>query len=227
VFSCFGGENFINATKSPSHKETLKWLLNYYSGEMSEKDFEILFKSQFTSLCNLAFTLVKNADTAKDVVQQVFIKLWQKQQDLNIRGPIEAYIYRMVINTSFNHIEKEKKYVRLEYQSVQSFELPNETKDNSNALADREIKVRKAIAELPPQCQTVFSLSRFDNLSNKEIAEHLGISVKTVEKHITVALKSLRITLKPLMNSELAIFILFMAVKFIIQQVGFLVFFLS
>jgi RNA polymerase sigma-70 factor, ECF subfamily len=194
---------------------------------MSEKDFEILFKSQFSSLCNLAFTVVKNADTAKDVVQQVFIKLWQKQQDLNIRGPVEAYIYRMVINTSLNHIEKEKKYVRLEYQSVQSFELPNETKDNSDTIAEREIKVRKAIAELPPQCQTVFSLSRFENLSNKEIAGHLGISVKTVEKHITAALKSLRITLKPLMNSELNLFILFLAVKFIIQQVGFLTFFLS
>jgi RNA polymerase sigma-70 factor, ECF subfamily len=227
VFSCFGGEYLIDATKSQSHKETPKCLPNFYSGEMSEKDFEILFKSQFSSLCNLAFTLVKNADAAKDIVQQVFIKLWQKHQDLNIRGPIEAYIYRMVINTSLNHIEKEKKYIRLEYQSVQSFELPNETKDNSDTIAEREIKVRKAIAELPPQCQTVFSLSRFENLSNKEIAGHLGVSVKTVEKHITAALKSLRIKLKPLMNSELDLFILFLSVKFIYQQVGFFTFFLS
>jgi RNA polymerase sigma-70 factor, ECF subfamily len=223
----FWWRKLINATISPRHKKTLKCLLNFFSGKMSEKDFEILFKSQFPSLCNLAYTVVKDADTAKDIVQQVFIKLWQKHQDLNIRGPIEAYIYRMVINTSLNHIEKEKKYICLEYQSVQSFELPNETKDNSNAIADREIKVRKAISELPPHCQTVFSLSRFENLSNKEIAGHLGISVKTVEKHITVALKSLRVKLKPLMNSELNLIFLFLAVKLVIQQVGFLVFFLS
>jgi RNA polymerase sigma-70 factor (ECF subfamily) len=228
-FGVFVGwwRKLINATKSPRHKKTLKCLLNFFSSIMSEKDFEILFKSQFSSLCNLAFTLVKNADAAKDIVQQVFIKLWQKQQDLKIHGPVEAYIYRMVINTSLNHIEKEKKYIRLEYQSVQSVELPDETKDNSDAIADREIKVRKAIAELPPQCQTVFSLSRYENLSNKEIAGHLGISVKTVEKHITVALKSLRVKLKPLMNSEFNIVFLILAIKFIFQQVGFLTFFLS
>ena len=189
---------------------------------MSEKDLEILFKSQFSSLCNLAFTLVKNADVAKDVVQQVFIKLWNKQQNLNIHGPIEAYLYRMVINTSLNHIEKEKKYTRWEDHLAQVSELTIDAKENSNAIEDRENKVRNAINELPPQCQTVFSLSRFENLSNKEIAGHLGISVKAVEKHITVALKTLRVKLRPLMNSELDILILFLMIKFLIQQVGFL-----
>jgi len=194
---------------------------------MSEKDFEILFKSQFSSLCNLAFTVVKNADVAKDMVQQVFIKLWHKQQHLNIHGPIEAYLYRMVINTSLNHIEKQKKYIRWEDHPIQVSELTVDAKENSNAIEVRENKVRNAINELPPQCQTVFSLSRFENLSNKEIAGHLGISVKAVEKHITVALKTLRVKLRPLMNSELDILMFILMIKFLIQQVGFLTTYLS
>lgn len=194
---------------------------------MSEQDFETLFKCQFTSLCNLAFTVVKNADVAKDMVQHVFIKLWHKQQHLNIHGPIEAYLYRMVINTSLNHIEKEKKYTRWEDHPIQVSELTVDAKENSNAIEDRENKVRNAINELPPQCQTVFSLSRFENLSNKEIAGHLGISVKAVEKHITVALKTLRVKLRPLMNSELDILMFILMIKFLIQQVGFLTTYLS
>jgi len=158
---------------------------------------------------------------------QPCIKLWHKQQHLNIRGPVEAYLYRMVINTSLNHIEKEKKYTRLENQSVITLEQTIETQENSHIIEDREKKVRDAISELPPQCQTVFSLSRFENLSNKEIAEHLGISVKAVEKHVTAALKTLRIKLKPLFKSELELLILFLLIKFLILQVGFLVCYLS
>jgi RNA polymerase sigma-70 factor, ECF subfamily len=193
---------------------------------MNEIDFEIIFKSRFSSLCNLAFTVVKNADVAKDVVQQVFMKLWHKREDLNIQGTIEAYLYRMVINTALNHIEKEKKYTRLETTNLKYTDLA-ETLENTSSVEDREHKVRKAIKDLPPQCQTVFSLSRFEDLSNKEIAGHLGISVKAVEKHITIALKTLRIKLLPLMNSELEILILFLMVKLFTQQVGFWVFCLS
>jgi len=193
---------------------------------MNEIDFEIIFKNRFSSLCNLAFTVVKNADVAKDVVQQVFMKLWHKREDLNIQGTIEAYLYRMVINTALNHIEKEKKYTRLETTNLKYTDLA-ETLENTSSVEDREHKVRKAIKDLPPQCQTVFSLSRFEDLSNKEIAGHLGISVKAVEKHITIALKTLRIKLQPLMNSELEILILFLMVKLFTQQVGFWVVCLS
>jgi RNA polymerase sigma-70 factor, ECF subfamily len=194
---------------------------------MSEKDFEILFKSQFSLLCNLANTLVKDADAAKDIVQQVLIKLWHKQKVLTIHGPIEAYLYRMVINTSLNYIEKEKKNVRLEFHAEHISKLMDETQDNSSSNEERERKIRNAINELPPKCQTVFSLSRFENLSNKEIAEHLGISLKAVEKHITLAFKTLRIKLKPLINSGLDILIIFILINFIMQQVGFLTLCLS
>jgi len=185
---------------------------------MSEKEFEVLFKKQFASLCNLAFTLVKNSDIAKDVVQQVFIKLWHKKQEISIQTSIEAYLYRMVINTALNQIEKDKKYTRLDDHPAEL--MNHETKNlEDNTNEEREKKVRDAIDELPRQCQTVFYLSRFGDLSNKEIAIKLGISVKAVEKHITIALKSLRIKLKPLFKSEFVLFLLLL--KFLITQVGF------
>jgi len=78
-------------------------------------------------------------------------------------------------------------------------------------------KLRNAVSQLPSQCQIVFSLSRYENLSNKEIAEHLSISVTAVEKHITAALKTLRIKLKSLINSEYII-ICFLIIKFLINR---------
>jgi RNA polymerase sigma-70 factor (ECF subfamily) len=194
---------------------------------MSEKDFEILFKGRFTPLCNLAYTLVKDADAAKDVVQQVFIKLWHKQNELSIHGPMEAYLYRMVINASLNYIEKEKKTIRLEDHVARISLLTVEPKENSGVTEKREAIVRNAIAGLPPRCQTVFSLSRFENLSNKEIADQLGISLKAVEKHVTIALKTLRTKLRPLIDSSLDLLFLFISINLIIQQVGFLILRLS
>lgn len=179
--------------------------------DMSEKEFELLFKNQFTAMCNIANTVVKDENTAKDIVQQVFIKLWNSKEKLTIKGSTKAYLYRMVINTSLNHIEKEKKYTRLE----QSYLKDEEYKTDEQSFKDeREKKVRYAIAELPKKCQTVFLLSRFENLTNKEIANHLGISVKTVEKHITVAFKALRKKLKPILDSGLDIIILFFIIVF-------------
>lgn len=194
---------------------------------MNEKEFEILFKSQFKPLCNLAFTIVKNGETSKDIVQQVFIKLWNKQGGLNIRGSVEAYLYRMVVNTALNHIEKEKKYVQLENQTQLTKEISEDEDLNADYVEENAKKVRAAVAELPEKCQLVFSLSRFENLSNKEIANYLDISVKTVEKHITVAFKALHKKLKPLINQELDVIILLITSIFSLWQVGIFIFALS
>jgi RNA polymerase sigma-70 factor, ECF subfamily len=194
---------------------------------INEKEFEVLFKSKFTALCNLSYTIVKNEDLSKDVVQQVFIKLWDKQHSLNIRGSIEAYLYRMVINTSLNQIEREKKYIRLEHHTQIIRETFDSKNENPRLIEEREKKVRMAVSELPNKCQAVFSLSRFENLSNKEIASHLGISVKTVEKHITNAFKVLHKKLKPILDQEADVITLFILCNFLLWQVGILIIHLS
>ncbi|NJK96219.1 MAG: hypothetical protein HC905_16055 [Bacteroidales bacterium] len=80
---------------------------------MTSSEFEKIFKEQFPVLCNLAASVVKDGDEAKDIVQQVFLKLWQKKDDIVIKGPVAAYLYRAVVNTAFNHNSRAKKSISL------------------------------------------------------------------------------------------------------------------
>jgi RNA polymerase sigma-70 factor (ECF subfamily) len=176
---------------------------------MDEKEFENVFRSSFTFLRNIAFTLVHDDDTARDLVQQVFINLWQKRDSLKVRGNIKPYLKRAVVNTSINYIRKQKK--NLLPENIEIYEIPD-YESSSDEEKNRQIEkgVKDALEHLSPKCQLVFSLSRYSNMTNKDIAEHLGISVKAVEKNIGKALKELRVSLKPLYKSVFIIFLLIM-----------------
>ena len=194
---------------------------------MNDSQFELLFREQFTPLCNLAFTLVKDEDSAKDIVQQVFLRLWQMRSDLKIRSSVRSYLYRAVVNTALNKIKSEKQFVSLEGKATESIADTDNTEYHT--YRDHiENKVRLAINTLPPVCRTVFSLSRFSDLTNKEIAAELKISVKAVEKHISKAFKILREELKSIRLTELMfwIFVLY-GVYSLNFEVGFLTIILS
>jgi RNA polymerase sigma-70 factor (ECF subfamily) len=195
---------------------------------MNDMEFETLFREQFSPLCNLAYSVVKDTDVAKDTVQQVFLSLWQKRTEINFHTSSKSYLCRAVVNTALNHISKEKKQIKLdEYVKEPSTEpIDHEISESNVSLED---KVRSAINELPPVCQKVFTLSRFSDLTNKEIASELDISVKAVEKHISKALKTLRITLKPLLKAETMMTLFFISSCFIFSllKVGFWILTLS
>lgn len=166
---------------------------------MNEADFEKTFREHFTFLRNIAFAVVHDDDTARDIVQHVFVNLWEKKDNLQIKGNTKSYLHRAVINSALNHIKKHKK---LHFpEEIDSFEIIEETTNDYEK--DKIIKksISDAVEQLSPQCRLMFSLSRYSNLQNKEIAEHLNVSIKAVEKNIGKALKSLRVTLKPLYKS--------------------------
>ncbi len=167
---------------------------------MTESQFEILFKTHFTYLVNVAFAIVKDKDEAHDMAQQVFLKLWNLKDDISIDQNIKSYLHRSVVNTSLNSLEKSKRMVSEELVAESVF--ANQLSEGNNDYLSNEVEqaIKKAIAALPEKCQLVFSLSRYSDMSNKEIAEHLGISIKAVEKHISKALRDLRISLKPYMH---------------------------
>jgi RNA polymerase sigma-70 factor (ECF subfamily) len=186
---------------------------------MIEQEFEQIFKSNFTVLSNYAFSVVKDEDTAKDIVQQVFIRYWDKRDSIKITSNINSYLRRAVINTALNHLERNQKTQLTEDIShLNIYEQEKTITPDEQEMLEAEVK--KAIQELPPKCQVVFSLSRFSGMTNKEIASDLEISIKAVEKHVGSALKQLRIKLKPLYNSINMLFL-------ILFEVGYFTFLLS
>jgi len=191
-----------------------------YFCRMNDREFEKVFREHFTPLSNLAYTVVKNADVAKDVVQQVFLRLWQIRNETTIQHSIKSYLYRAVVNTSLNHISKEKRFTSIETQKVEptiDIEDIHNTEQSKDLL---DAKVHEAINALSPVCREVFQLSRFSDLTNKEIASQLKISVKAVEKHITKALKVLREKLKPLLYVETILFLWLYGAKLFQFMVG-------
>ncbi len=154
---------------------------------MDESSFEQLFKRHYAYLCNIAYTVIKDKDEAKDVVQQVFLKVWQNK--VGIQQSAKSYLHRAVINSALNHLEKNKPKVDInENEGYLMMEVQKEDY-NIDRLKDF---IAAEVKKLPPKCQTVFSLSRYEGLSNKEIATYMDISVKTVENQMGKALKTLR-----------------------------------
>jgi RNA polymerase sigma-70 factor (ECF subfamily) len=184
---------------------------------MTDRDFEIFFRDHFNALTNLSFSVIKDKDDARDVVQHVFLTFWQKRSQIVIRGTMKSYLYKSVLNASITRFNQSKKIIRL--QESEAHAIPEQTEPPEDEMLRQLLD--KAINDLPPVCQQVFRLSRFSDLSNREIADELNISVKAVEKHITKAFKFLRETLIPVKNDfHKQLIVLFMFIIFM-EQVGF------
>ena len=162
----------------------------------SEQEFEQLFKEHFKSLYAYAFTILKNEAIAEETVQNVFYKIWEKKVPDNIQTSLKAYLYKAVYHESLNYLKHQK--IKARYQ----LHVMHQSKNHIDQAASRKIlvkeleeKLRDAMNALPQQCRTIFQLSRFEGLKYQEIADQLGISVKTVENQMGKALKQLRVKL--------------------------------
>jgi RNA polymerase sigma-70 factor (ECF subfamily) len=186
---------------------------------MTDREFEQFFREQFKALSNLAYSVLKDKDEAQDTVQHVFVNFWQKRNELQVRGTLKSYFYKSVLNASISRYKQHKRLTRMEDAPVL---FASETNDQSHTEQINR-QLHKAISELPPVCEQVFRLSRFSDLSNKEIAEELNISVKAVEKHITRALKTLRKTLYPFKQHYIEALVIQLFILEMCKEVGFLV----
>ena len=159
----------------------------------TEAAFELVFKSHFKALHAYACTMVKEVEAAEEIVQNIFLKLWEKKDSLNIDSSIKAYLYKAVHNESLNVLKHKK--VKTAYQIHTAYQMKNETDNAAKKVltAELEAKLRVALNKLPEQCRTIFQLSRFEELKYKEIANQLGLSVKTIENQMGKALKIMRL----------------------------------
>lgn len=146
----------------------------------------------FNVLCSYANSILKESAVAEEIVQNLFMEIWQNRDKLPDNTSLRAYLLTAVKNDCFDHL----KHRRIEKRYAEEYiKTKQESYDNIfDDIVDREIQkfLQDAIDKLGERCREVFLLSRYSYLSYKDISEKLGISVKTVENHISSALKSLR-----------------------------------
>ena len=138
-----------------------------------------------------------NPDEAQDVVQDVFMKLWESRDEIDPNESLKAYLFRITANSSISKLRRRK--VKNQYDEILKFVyIDNSESSPYNSLIERELSesITLALNKIPPQSRRVFDLSRIEGLKYSEIAEYLKISVKTVESHMSKALSMLRTELK-------------------------------
>ncbi|SEK55968.1 RNA polymerase sigma-70 factor [Olivibacter domesticus] len=158
----------------------------------NEEVFESVFKQHFNNLHAYAFTILKDAVSAEEVVQSLFLKLWEKKDVLTIQTSLKSYLYRATYNDCMNILKHLQ--VRQRHQDHVSYFHDRTSENASSRLQENELKneLQKAINLLPEKCRTIFQMSRFEELKYQEIADQLDISIKTVENQMGKALKILR-----------------------------------
>jgi len=156
--------------------------------------FKQVFMSHYESLCRYAYTILKNAEEAEDVVQSMFVKIWEKREGLEVKHTIRSYLFKAVYHQCINQLEH--RTVKLKHQVHIAHETHAETQLPETFQHELEENIIAAINSLPDQCRIIFMMSRYDELRYAEIASNLNISVNTVENQISKALKILRVKLK-------------------------------
>jgi RNA polymerase sigma-70 factor (family 1) len=154
--------------------------------------FESLFRSSYVSLVRYAKTLVKDHDTAEEIVQDLFFRLWQDKEKIEIESSLNGYLFRAVHNRCLHWIEHsrvvEKHAQEMAYKQTENYENPLEIIQ----YKELQSKIAKILARLPERCGKIFCMNRFEGLKYAEIADILSVSVKTVEANMGKALKEFR-----------------------------------
>jgi len=159
--------------------------------KMDKKAFEEIFRSYFPSLCSFAKKYIYDFDAGKEIVHDVFINFWEKREDIDPNKSIKSYLFTSVHNRCLNYIRDHKKFV--EYTDDLKVDI-DAGWDSSDKMIEIELeeKINKALDSLPEKCRQIFTMSRFEDKKYKEIAEELGISIKTVETQMSKALKMMK-----------------------------------
>jgi RNA polymerase sigma-70 factor (family 1) len=153
--------------------------------------FDALFRAYYAPLCYYAASFTDgDMDEAEDVVQQTFVKFWEQRANLSIAWSVKAYLYKTVHNACLNRLRALK--TREQYKQRNMLELERQHVPPPGAETELRERLQKALESLPAQCRQVFELSRFEELKYREIAEHLNISIKTVETQMGKALRIMR-----------------------------------
>lgn len=155
--------------------------------------FRQLFEQYYPGLVSGLRRFVGEDQQCKDIVQDVFVELWNKRENLQIHTNLGAYLRKASVNKALNHLKQTQRFSTEDADRLPETADPQaELLQAQDALEIREQALADAIEALPEKCRQVFVLSRFENMSHKQIAAELGISTKTIENQITKAMRLLR-----------------------------------
>ena len=168
-----------------------------------EVAFKVIYNTYFPKLYYFVFEFIPQHDLVENIVQDTFITFWNKRTELKEDTNLSAFLFTVAKNNCLYRLRDQRyrqklfssasigqKEVDLNLHALSSLHTSDFIFNELNQL------IEKTLAELPPQCKTVFILSRFEDKKNREIAEELGISIKAVEGHISKGLKKFRTALK-------------------------------
>ncbi|MCD7852041.1 MAG: RNA polymerase sigma-70 factor [Parabacteroides sp.] len=156
-----------------------------------KKAFKYLFNMFFASLCRFIRVYVKSNQVAEEIALDIFSSIWENKEKLEIKLTWKAYLFQAARNRALNYIRDTERFVSVsDWSNFDKYEI-----DYSLEIKELENLIQEAICSLPERCQDVFCKSRFEALSNKEIADKLQIPVKNVEAQITKALKLIKVYL--------------------------------
>ena len=154
--------------------------------------FHWSFDELYEPLCKYAFALTREEHACEDIVQEIFLHVWEKRKDLIGTSKLQYYLFTAVRNNCYTYIEKNRKSVVTTLAGAEGIKETAIPGMESNGRTDLRVLIKEALDRLPPRCREVFVLSRVSRFTYQQIADTLNISVKTVENQMIKALRIVR-----------------------------------
>jgi RNA polymerase sigma-70 factor (ECF subfamily) len=179
-----------------------------------EAAFRVIYNNYSSRLYYFVLEFIPLKDAAENIVQDTFVTLWNKRKELKDDTNLASYLFTGAKNNALYRLRDEKYRKKLFSNAIDVSELNLNTDAltsvDTSAFAFQEIEqiIQETLSSLPPQCRKVFELSRFREMKNREIAEELNISVRTVEGHISKGIKTFKIALKDYLPLVAYLFVL-------------------
>ena len=171
----------------------------------------MLFRSHFTGLCYFAQKYVKDFETAKEIVQDAYISMWEKRETIDMERAVKSYLTMVIHNKCTNYLRDNRKFDKNILDIENLLDVPEYESSDSLVADELKISIDSAINELPEKCREIFVLNRYENLKYQEIADKLQISVKTVESQMSKALQHMRVRLAEYVTGFVALVIGFLS----------------
>lgn len=159
--------------------------------------YRFLFDQHFSDLCNFLLIYLHSKELSEEIALEIFTYIWEKRETLQIKATFKSFLFASAKNKAISHYRKEHKTIFTSIESSES--MMTDISSAQHFMENNELReiINSAISKLPEKSRQVYQLAWEENLSHKEIAEQLGITPKTVENHVGIALRKLRESLKP------------------------------